>query len=45
MKAFWLPSKAPEAKALLEKPDMATVCPASGKKLTLKQLVAIKFTR
>lgn len=44
MRAFWLPSKAPEAKALLEKPDTATYCPASGKKLTIKQLVSVKFT-
>ena len=44
MKAFWLPSLAPETKALLEKPDMATYCPASGKKLSLKQLISLKFT-
>lgn len=45
MKAFWLPSKTPEARALLDKPDMSTYCPASGKKLTLKQLLPVKFTR
>lgn len=44
MKAFWLPSQAPEVKAMLEKPDMATYCPASGKKLSLKQLIPLKFT-
>lgn len=30
MRAFWLPSKTPEAKALLERPSMETLCPASG---------------
>lgn len=36
MRAFWLPGKAPEAKVVLEKPDMGTTCPASGGKLKLK---------
>lgn len=36
MRAFWLPGKTPEAKALLEKPSMDTLCPASGAKLKLK---------
>ncbi len=36
MRAFWLPGKAPEAKVILEKPDMSTTCPASGGKLKLK---------
>jgi hypothetical protein len=45
MRAFWLPSKTPEAKALLDKPDMSTRCPATGKKLKLKDLVAVRFTR
>lgn len=39
-----MPSKAPEAKASKEKPDGATYCPASGKKLKLKDLVEVKFT-
>jgi hypothetical protein len=34
--AFWVPGKGPEAKALLDKPDMSTLCPASGDKLKLK---------
>ena len=45
MKAFWMPSKTPEAQRLLEKPDMNTYCPASGKKLRLKDLIPIRFTR
>jgi nitric oxide synthase-interacting protein len=45
MKAFWLPSQAPEAAQLLAKPDMNTYCPASGKKLRLKDLIPVRFTR
>lgn len=29
----------------MQKPDSATYCPASGKKLRLKDCVAVKFTR
>jgi nitric oxide synthase-interacting protein len=45
MKAFWLPSQQSESKDLMQKPDSATYCPASGKKLRLKDCVAVKFTR
>ncbi|KAK9815795.1 hypothetical protein WJX72_009551 [[Myrmecia] bisecta] len=45
MRAFWLPSKTPEARVLLDKPDMSTYCPASGKKLRLKDLIVVKFMR
>lgn len=45
MKAFWLPSKTPEANILVDKPDMSTVCPASGKKLRLKDLIPVRFMR
>ncbi len=45
MKAFWLPSKTPEAAALLGKPNQATHCPASGRPLRLKELVPVRFTR
>ena len=45
MKAFWVPSKAPDARQVLAKPDASTYCPASGKKLRLKDLIAVKFTR
>lgn len=45
MKAFWLPSMAPEAANLMAKPDMNTYCPASGKKLRLKDLIPVRFTR
>ena len=45
MKAFWMPSLGPEAQRLLEKPDMNTYCPASGKRLRLKDLIPIRFAR
>ncbi len=44
MRAFWLPSKTPEAQARLEKPDGKTLCPASGKALRLKDLITLKLT-
>ncbi|KAL4451668.1 hypothetical protein ABPG75_007330 [Micractinium tetrahymenae] len=44
MRAFWLPGKTPEAKVVLEKPDMSTTCPASGAKLKLKDLTSVRFT-
>ncbi|GMH43274.1 hypothetical protein BSKO_11196 [Bryopsis sp. KO-2023] len=44
LKSFWHPSQAPESKMKREKPSMDTVCPASGKKLRMKDLTAIKFT-
>lgn len=43
--AFWLPSQQSESKDLMQKPDSSTYCPASGKKLRLKDCVAVKFTR
>ena len=45
MKAFWLPSKTPEARAALDKPSLDTICPATGKKLKLKDLITVNFTR
>lgn len=45
LRAFWVPSQAPESKDLMEKPDSATYCPATGKKLRLKDCVAVKLTR
>eukprot|EP00775_Hariotina_reticulata_P008739 gene8739-8919_t len=45
LRAFWVPSQAPEAKDLMQKPDTSTYCPASGKKLRLKDCVAVKFTK
>ena len=45
MKAFWLPSKTPEARAALDKPSLETICPATGKKLKLKDLITVNFTR
>jgi nitric oxide synthase-interacting protein len=40
-----VPSQAPTSKDLLAKPDTTTFCPASGKKLRLKDCVAVRFTR
>jgi nitric oxide synthase-interacting protein len=49
VKAFWGASKTPEAGptpvALLDKPKDHTTCPITGKKLRLKDLVDLKFTR
>lgn len=44
MKAFWLPSQTADHRNKLEKPDLETVCPASGKKLRLKDLIPVRFT-
>ncbi|KAK9816323.1 hypothetical protein WJX74_004009 [Apatococcus lobatus] len=44
MKAFWLPSQTADHRTKLEKPDLDTVCPASGKKLRLKDLIPVHFT-
>ncbi len=41
LKSFWLPSLAPESKAMVDKPDAATHCPATGKKLRLKDLTPV----
>lgn len=35
----------PESRELLDKPDVATHCPATGKRLRLKDLIPVKFTR
>lgn len=45
MKAFWLPSKTPEAASKVVKPSSDALCPATGKKLRLKDLVPVRFTR
>lgn len=45
MKAFWVPSQGKEARHILDKPDQNTYCPASGKKLRLKDLIPVRFTR
>jgi nitric oxide synthase-interacting protein len=45
VQAFWIPSKVQEHKQQQDKPDTTTYCPASGKKLRLKDLVPVKFTR
>lgn len=44
MRAFWLPSKTPEAAANLEAPDGVTRCPASGKPLRLRDLTSVALT-
>ena len=45
MRAFWLPSKTPEASVSVGKPSMVCRCPASGKKLKLKDLFSVTFAR
>lgn len=45
MKAFWVPSQGKEARQVLAKPDEHTYCPASGKKLRLKDLIPVRFSR
>ncbi|KAK9800268.1 hypothetical protein WJX73_010818 [Symbiochloris irregularis] len=45
MKAFWVPSKTPEARALVEQPDAQTRCPASGRPLRFKDLIAVNFSK
>mmetsp|Transcript_5486 Transcript_5486/g.9493 ORF Transcript_5486/g.9493 Transcript_5486/m.9493 type:complete len:322 (-) Transcript_5486:741-1706(-) len=43
-KSFWMPTLKEDAEAKVDKPDPDTVCPASGKKLRMKDLVDVKFT-
>jgi nitric oxide synthase-interacting protein len=45
LNAFWLPCKTPEAAAKAEKPGSDTLCPATGKRLRLKDLAPVRFTR
>ncbi len=45
MKAFWMPGKTPEASTTVAKPSADTLCPATGKKLRLKELTPVRFTR
>jgi nitric oxide synthase-interacting protein len=44
MKSFWVPSQGKESAEVVEKPDGNTKCPASGKKIKLKDLIPVKFT-
>ena len=44
MAAFWLPSKTPTADARAERPDTDTKCPATQKKLRMKDLMDVKWT-
>ncbi|KAG1658385.1 hypothetical protein FOA52_010063 [Chlamydomonas sp. UWO 241] len=43
-KAFWMPVATPCADAAPQRPDTDTLCPASGKKLRMKDLIAVNFT-
>eukprot|EP00227_Mantoniella_beaufortii_P020578 CAMPEP_0197590892 /NCGR_PEP_ID=MMETSP1326-20131121/12278_1 /TAXON_ID=1155430 /ORGANISM="Genus nov. species nov., Strain RCC2288" /LENGTH=153 /DNA_ID=CAMNT_0043156193 /DNA_START=35 /DNA_END=496 /DNA_ORIENTATION=+ len=45
MKAFWLPSKTPSAERKAEKPDGEIKCPTTLKKLRMKDLLEVKWTR
>lgn len=43
--SFWIPSKTPEArKTIVGKPDKTIYCPMSGKPISLKDLINVKFT-
>ncbi|CAH0383375.1 unnamed protein product [Bemisia tabaci] len=43
--SFWIPSKTPEArKTIVGKPDKIIYCPMSGKPISLKDLINVKFT-
>ncbi|KAG7667570.1 hypothetical protein Ndes2526B_g03573 [Nannochloris sp. 'desiccata'] len=44
LKSFWVPSQSKEAAEVVEKPDGSTRCPASGKKIKLKDLIQVNFT-
>lgn len=44
MKAFWVPGKGDAVEEQVKKPDMRTMCPASGKPLKLKELIPLKLT-
>ena len=42
LQAFWMPSQGPSAKVVVSKPDTETYCPASGKKLKMKDLISVR---
>ena len=42
MRAFWMPLDTQEAQRLLEKQDMNTYCPVTGKTLPSKDLIPIR---
>ncbi|GFZ06268.1 phosphoinositide binding protein [Actinidia rufa] len=44
MKAFWLPSATPEARAKFDAPPTSTICPEGKENLKLKTLFPIYFT-
>lgn len=44
--SFWIPNLTPDAKSTpLKKPDKTVYCPMSGKPLTMKDLIPVKFTK
>ena len=45
LRAFWVPSTTPQAASHAEKPSSDTLCPATGKKLRMKELTPVHFTR
>lgn len=44
VRSYWSHSMVPESRLLLDKPDVSTTCPATGKKLRLKDLIPVNFT-
>ena len=45
MNAFWLPSKTPTAELRKEKPNTDTTCPTTEKKLRMKDLIDVRWTK
>lgn len=44
VQSFWQPQDTPDSDIRPDKPSMDILCPVSGKKLRLKDLVPVKFT-
>lgn len=44
MNAFWAPGKAGESKVVLDKPEMTTLCPATGEAIKLKVTILLTST-
>lgn len=43
LQAFWMPGQHEDAEAHITKPEIDTVCPATGKKLRMKDLVQVRW--
>jgi nitric oxide synthase-interacting protein len=45
LKAFWMPGQTPDTGSKAAKPSADTLCPSTGKKLRMKDLTPVRFTR